>query len=152
MYRTIIKSIGAVAKCAFCSDPCIEVILNNISAVLSRTADGAQYAILQGNLSGYKGVIFENPVADFFVKMGRKLYYYHKDSGLEIDSVIRWQGKCVPVKAKAATGNIKSAKTILNHPEKYHVDHAVKLVDYNVGLEGRILTLPMYMGFLLTEG
>ena len=28
---------------------------------------------------------------------------------------------------------------------------AIKLGDYNVGHEGKILTLPMYMGFLLTE-
>ena len=113
--------------------------------------DGTQFDILQGNLFGYKGAIFENLVADFFAKMGRKLYYYHKDSGLEIDFVIRWRGECVLVEAKATTGNIKSAKTVLNHPEKYHVGKAIKLGDYNVGMEGRILTLPMYMGFLLTE-
>ena len=52
---------------------------------------------------------------------------------------------------KATTGNVKSAKTVLNHPEKYHVDMAIKLGDYNIGHEGKILTLPMYMGFLLTE-
>ena len=83
--------------------------------------------------------------------MKRKLYYYRKDSGLEIGFVMRWRGSCVLVEAKATTGNVKSAKTVLNHPEKYHVDMAIKLGDYNVGHEGKILTLPMYMGFLLTE-
>lgn len=74
-----------------------------------------------------------------------------QDFRMEIDFVIRWRGACVLVEAKAVTGNIKSAKTLLNHPEKYHVDQAIKLGDYNVGQEGKILTLPMYMGFLLTE-
>ena len=118
---------------------------------VSMLEDGTQYDILRGNLYGYKGAIFENLVADFFTKMKRKLYYYHKDSGLEIDFVIRWCGSCVLVESKASTGNVKSAKTILAHPEKYHVDLAIKLGDYNVGLEGKMLTLPMYMGFLLTE-
>lgn len=118
---------------------------------VSMLEDGTQYDILQGNLYGYKGAIFENLVADFFVKMRRKLYYYHKDSGLEIDFVMRWRGSCVLVEAKAATGNVKSAKTILGHPEKYHVNLAIKLGDYNIGHEGKILTLPMYMGFLLNE-
>lgn len=41
--------------------------------------------------------------------------------------------------------------TILHHPKKYHVSSAIKLGDYNVGKEGQILTLPLYMAFLLKE-
>jgi predicted AAA+ superfamily ATPase len=106
---------------------------------------------LQGNLYGYKGAIFENLMADFLAKMGRKLYYYHKDSGLEIDFVIRWRGKCTLLEVKSSTGNIKSAKTILNHPEKYHVEQCLKFGDYNIGRNDGLLTLPMYMAFLLRE-
>ena len=132
-------------------DDVFKVYMCDTGLFVSMLEDGTQYDILQGNLFGYKGAIFENLVADFFTKMKRKLYYYHKDSGLEIDFVIRWYGSCVLVESKASTGNVKSAKTILAHPEKYHVDLAIKLGDYNVGFEGKILTLPMYMGFLLTE-
>lgn len=113
--------------------------------------DGTQYDILQGNLYGYKGAIFENLIADVFVKMGRKLYYYHKDSGLEVDFVIRYKGKCTLVEVKANNGNIKSTKTILNHSEKYHVNSAIKLGNYNVGRNGQTLILPLYMAFLLRE-
>lgn len=111
--------------------------------------DGTQLDILQGNLYGYKGAIFENLIAETFRKNGRKLYYYHKDSGLEIDFVIRQNGRAVLVEVKATTGNTKSSKTILNHPEKYHVSDCIKLGDYNVGREGAILTLPHYMAFLI---
>ena len=83
--------------------------------------------------------------------MGRKIYYFHKDSGLEIDFIIRYKVECVPVEVKANTGNAKSLKTVLNHPEKYRVLSAIKLGDYNVGREGALLTLPLYMGFLLRE-
>jgi len=111
--------------------------------------DGTQYDILQGNLYGYKGAIFENLIADIFSKMGRKLYYFHKDSGLEVDFVIRYHGECTLVEVKASDGNTKSTKTILRHPEKYHVSHAIKLGDYNIGRNDQILTLPLYMAFLL---
>ena len=74
-----------------------------------------------------------------------------KDSGLEIDFVIRWRGECTLVEVKAETGNAKSAATILKHPEKYHVNQCIKLGNYNVGRSGKILTLPLYMGFLLYE-
>ncbi|MCM1153804.1 MAG: ATP-binding protein [Roseburia sp.] len=111
--------------------------------------DGTQYDILQGNLYSYKGAVFENLIADIFAKMGRKLYYFHKDSGLEVDFVIRYKGECTIIEIKATTGNAKSMKTILNHLEKYHVKRAIKLGDYNIGRAGQILTLPSYMAFLL---
>lgn len=64
---------------------------------------------------------------------------------------MRYKGECTPVECKARTGNAKSMRTLLNHPEKYHVYNAIKLGDYNVGRDGALLTLPLYMAFLLTE-
>lgn len=127
-----------------------KVYMRDCGLFVSMLEDGTQYDILQGNLYGYKGAIFENLIADIFGKMGRKLYYFHKDSGLEVDFVIRYQGQCTLVEVKAATGNAKSTKTILRHPEKYHVYSAVKLGNYNVGRTDQLLTLPLYMAFLLT--
>lgn len=100
---------------------------------------------------GYKGAIFENLVADILGKMGRKLYYYHKNGGIELDFLMRYKGQCVPIECKATTGNAKSMPTVLEHTEKYHVDFAIKLGDYNVGKKDKLLTLPMYMAFLLNE-
>lgn len=126
-----------------------KVYMKDTGLFVSMLEDGTQYDILQGNLFGYKGAIFENLMADIFAKMGRKLYYYHKTSGLEVDFVMRYEGNCTLIEVKAASGNIKSTKTILKHPEKYHVFHAIKLGDYNIGRNDQILTLPHYMAFLL---
>ena len=108
-------------------DDVFKVYMQDSGLLVSMLEDGTQFDILQGNLYGYKGAIFENLMADIFTKMGRKLYYYHKDSGLEIDFVIRY------------------------NPEKYHVAGAIKLGDYNVGRNEKMLTIPIYMGFLLNE-
>ena len=116
---------------------------------ISLLDDGTQWDILNNNLGAYKGAIYENVVADIFGKMGKKLYYFQKTDGIEIDFVIRYWGECVPVECKAKTGNAKSLRTVLAHPEKYHIKHAIKLGDYNVGREKQTLTLPMYMAFLL---
>ena len=128
-----------------------KVYVSDTGLFVSLLEDGTQSDILQGNLFGYKGAIFENLMADIFGKMGRKLYYYHKDSGLEVDFVMRYKGKCTLVEVKATSGNAKSTKTILAHPEKYHVDSAIKLGDYNIGRNGQVLTLPLYMAFLLRD-
>lgn len=128
-----------------------KVYMRDTGLFVSMLEDGSQFDILQGNLLGYKGAIFEGLIADIFSKMGRKLYYFHKDSGLEVDFIIRYKGACTLVEVKANTGNVKSTKTVLRHPEKYHVTQAIKLGDYNIGLSEQILTLPLYMAFLLRE-
>lgn len=45
----------------------------------------------------------------------------------------------------------KSLRTLLSHPEKYHVGRAIKFGDYNIGEKDNLLTLPTYMAFLLTQ-
>lgn len=132
-------------------DDVFKVYMRDCGLFISMLEDGTQFDVLQGNLARYKGAIFENLIADMFTKMGRKLYYFHKNSGLEVGFVIRYKGACTLVEVKASSGNTKSTKTILAHPEKYHVNSAIKLGDYNVGRSGEILTLPLYMAFLLTE-
>ncbi|NCU25860.1 ATP-binding protein, partial [Candidatus Nomurabacteria bacterium] len=82
-----------------------KVYMKDTGLFISMLEDGTQFDVLQGNLYGYKGAIFENLIADFFSKMGRKLYYFHKDSGLEVDFVIRYKGQCTLVEVKAADGN-----------------------------------------------
>lgn len=128
-----------------------KVYMVDTGLFISMLEDGTQFDILNGNLLGYKGAIFENLIADFFTKMGRKLYYFHKDSGLEIDFFIRYDGKCTPVEVKAKKGNAKSLKTVLKNKEVYHLYSAIKLGDYNIGEVNSVLTLPLYMGFLLNH-
>lgn len=91
--------------------------MNDTGLFISMLEDGTQVDVLKGNLYAYKGAIFENLVADIFTKMGRKLYYYRKDSGLEIDFVTRYKCGCYLIEVKATTENSKSAKTILSHPK-----------------------------------
>lgn len=132
-------------------DDCFKIYMADTGLFVSMLDDGTQFDIMQGNLHAYKGAIFENLVADIFTKMKRRLYYFRKDSGLKVDFVTRYKGECVLVEVKAKDGNIKSSKTILSHPEKYHVNHAIKLGDLNIGNSGQFLTLPLYMTFLLRQ-
>ena len=59
--------------------------------------------------------------------MNRNLYYFHKDSGLEIDFVTRYKGKCTLIEVKAENGKAKSLNTVLGDYEHYHVDSAIKI-------------------------
>ena len=130
---------------------CFKVYTTDIGILMAMLDYGAQADILKGNLYGYKGAIFENLMADFLCKSGQRLYYFHKDSGLELDFLVRFRNECVILEVKARSGKAKSMATILKNKGTYHVNNAIKLGRYNVGREGAILTIPLYMGFLIED-
>lgn len=128
---------------------CFKLYTTDIGMLMGMLDYGTQANILKGDLLGYKGAIFENLMADFLCKSGQKLYYFHKDSGLELDFLVRLNGECVPLEIKSNSGKAKSLKTVLKNKNIYHINQAIKLGQYNVGREGEVLTLPLYMGFLI---
>lgn len=130
---------------------CFKVYTTDIGILSAMLEYGTQADILKGNLLGYKGAIFENLVADFLCKSGQKLYYFHKESGLELDFLVRLKGECVLLEVKAKSGKSKSMTSILKNNQVYHINNAIKLGRYNVGREGRVLTIPLYMGFLIED-
>ena len=130
---------------------CFKLYTADIGLLVAMLDYGTQADILKGNLLGYKGAIFENLMADFLCKSGQKLYYFQKDSGLELDFLIRFKGECVVLEVKAKSGKTKSLKTVLKNKSVYHVNNAIKLGTYNVGRKEEILTIPLYMGFLVKD-
>lgn len=130
-------------------DNVFKVYLADIGLLVEMLGPSTRADILQGNLGGFKGAIYENLMADTLHKKAQNLYYFQKDSGLELDFLVRMNGECVPLEVKAKSAKSKSAKTVLSHPEKYQVKHIIKFGDYNIGRAGTLLTLPNYMQFLL---
>ena len=130
-------------------DNVFKVYLADIGLLVEMLGPSTRADILQGNLGGFKGAIYENLMADTLHKKAQNLYYFQKDSGLELDFLVRMNGECVPLEVKAKSAKSKSAKTVLSHPEKYQVKHIIKFGDYNIGRAETLLTLPNYMQFLL---
>lgn len=128
-----------------------KVYMQDSGLFVAMLEDGTQADILNGNLLIYKGAIYENIIADAFSKMNRKLYYFHKDSGLEIDFVTRYKGKCTPIEVKASNSKSKTLSTILGDYEHYHVASAIKIHDGNITQTKNILCIPHYLVFLIQE-
>ncbi len=106
-------------------------------------------AMNKGDLGQGKGAIYESLVFDSLSKAGIETYYFAKDSGLKVDFVISYDGSVTLVEAKSRTGNAKSSRTIMNHPEHYGKTKLIKIGDYNISREGDITTIPHYMTFVL---
>ena len=108
-------------------------------------------SILQDKLGMNKGYLYEAIVADSLYKANVTPYYFAKESGLDVDFVIAYDNFATLVEAKAKTGNTKSSKTIMKHPEHYGKVKLIKIGDYNISQEGDTTTIPHYMTFLLGD-
>ena len=126
-----------------------KIYVTDTGLFVSMLEKGTVADILGGNLKVYKGAIFENIIADAFNKMHKDLYYYHKQSGLEIDFVTRYNNELTLIEVKSNNGNAKSLKEVLNNKDKYDISSNFKLADTNIGTTNGINTIPLYMAFLI---
>ena len=110
--------------------------------------DEIPYMVLNGDLGSGKGMLYENLVACAFQKMERKLYYYRRDSGLEIDFVSTFGGEIALIEVKAKSGSTKAASAVMND-ENSKAKHLIRIQASNLGYVNNILTIPHYMTFLL---
>lgn len=131
-------------------DDVFKLYLRDTGIFVSMLEPGSAGDILSGNLEIYKGAIYENIIADAFSKMDRNLYYYRRESELEIDFIMKYKGKIALVEVKSKNSKTKAANHILSTPE-YGVELCIKLGECNVGLNNKIMTIPHYMAFLLKE-
>ena len=130
-------------------DDCFKLYFKDSGLFVSLLERGTTYKILNGELNIYKGAIYENIIGEAFSKNKKNLYYFHKDSGLEIDFVSVIDDLTTLIEVKAKNGNSKSAKTVLANKEKYKADQLIKFGEYSIGKNGNIITLPYYLVFLI---
>lgn len=109
-------------------DNIFKLYLTDTGLFVSMLDDNALRDIMFGNMGIYKGVIYENIVADALIKNKIPLYYFAKDSGLEIDFIVRYKEEVTLIEVKARNGNTKSSRTVLNDNIKYpSANYLIKL-------------------------
>ena len=104
------------------------------------------------NLGVYKGALYENFVAEAFVKQGFGLYYYKKENAsLEEDFFVRTQNALVPVEVKANSNQSKALSALISNKRYQDISFGIKLGDVNVGYANQIYTFPYFCAFKLKE-
>lgn len=104
------------------------------------------------NLGVYKGALYENFVAEAFIKQGLGLYYYKKESAtLEEDFFVRTKDELVPVEVKANNNRSRSLRKLISSDSYSDIHWGIKLADSNIGIEDGICTFPYFCTFLLKK-
>ena len=104
------------------------------------------------NLGVYKGALYENFVAEAFLKQGLGLFYYKKDnSTLEEDFFARTKDSLVPIEVKSNSNKSKSLSSLIKNENYHDINFGIKLGDFNVGLANNIYAFPYFCSFLIKE-
>lgn len=104
------------------------------------------------NLGVYKGALYENFVAEAFLKQGLGLFYYKKDnSTLEEDFFARTKDSLVPIEVKSNSNKSKSLSSLIKNENYHDINFGIKLGDFNVGLANNIYRFPYFCSFLIKE-
>ncbi|MCQ2515231.1 MAG: ATP-binding protein [Saccharofermentans sp.] len=118
---------------------------SDMSFVIAMRDYSIKQEIIQNSFKGNtKGGIYECVAADILNKRGYKLFFYRNETTKrELDFIIQKNGNVVPIEIKSGNTRAKSLNNIIDKREEISI--AYKFVDGNVGLENKVLTLPLYM-------
>ena len=104
------------------------------------------------NLGVYKGALYENFVAEAFMKQGLGLFYYKKEnSTLEEDFFVRTQNDLIPVEVKSNSNQSRSLSALIKNKNYGDISFGIKLGDFNVGHANDIFTFPYFCTFKIKE-
>ena len=104
------------------------------------------------NLGVYKGALYENFVAEAFVKQGLGLFYYKKEnSTLEEDFFVRTQNDLIPVEVKSNNDQSRSLSALIKNEKYRDISYGIKLGDFNIGYANNIYTFPYFCVFKLKD-
>lgn len=122
-----------------------KLFMNDVGLLASMyETGGIQLKILNNEIAVNNGAIFENSVAQELKAHGYNLYYYISKKLGEIDFLIEYDGKVLPIEIKSGM-RYKQHSALDNLLKTYKLKEAVVLGDCNVLQEQEITYLPVYM-------
>lgn len=112
----------------------------------------AKLQLLSDSQDINNGALYENAVAQELKAHGFKLYYYNSKKFGELDFVIEYKGKILPIEVKS--GKSYQRHSALNNIMKisnYSVEEAFVLSNFNVKVKENIIYYPIYMLMFIND-
>ena len=108
--------------------------------------------LLSENQDINNGALYENVTAQELRAHGFRLYYYNSKKFGELDFVIEYNGKVLPIEVKSGKSYQRhSALNNIMEISNYAIDEAFILSNYNVEVKGNLIYYPIYMLMFLED-
>jgi hypothetical protein len=123
-----------------------KLFLADVGLLAAMYADGLQLDILKGKTDINFGAIYENVVAQELKAHGFDLYYFNSKKQGELDFLIEYEGKVLPVEVKSGKDYKKhSALNNVLGNKRYGIEQAFVFCNENVSVQEQIVYCPIYM-------
>jgi len=130
----------------YVKDEWFKLYMSDIGLLASFYGMLAKRELLAGKLKGnVKGGWFENLIAGILERNGHVVRYYRNDDR-EVEFLVESNDGVVPIEVKAGNSSTVSLDSLLL---KDGIPFGYKLIDGNVGVVGKKVTLPHYMAMFV---
>ena len=156
-----LKDAGVAIPVYNISEPTIPLIISenrslfklfysDVGLLTSNYSNDVKIAILNKNPSINNGALFENACAQELLCKNFKLYYFNSKKQGELDFVVEYKGKVLPIEIKSGKSYKKhSALNNVLSNDDYMIDEGFIFYDNNVEKEDNRIYLPIYMMMFL---
>ncbi len=123
-----------------------KLFLSDVGLLASMYADGLQLRILKRELDINFGAVYENAVAQELKCQGFDLYYFQSKKQGELDFLIEYQGRILPIEVKSgkAYARHRALDQVLR-TESYGIGEAVVLSNENIRVKDNVFYCPIYL-------
>lgn len=123
-----------------------KLFLSDIGMLTTMYGRATKMQLLSDDQDINHGALYENVVAQELKAHGFKLYYYNSKKFGELDFVIEYQGKVLPIEVKSGKSYQRhSALSNIMEISNYSIEEAFILSNYNVEVKGSLVYYPVYM-------
>lgn len=123
-----------------------KLFLSDIGMLTTLYGRATKMQLLSDNQDINYGSLYENVVAQELKAHGFKLYYYNSKKFGELDFVIEYRGKVLPIEVKSGKSYQRhSALSNVMEISNYSIEEAFVLSNYNVEVKGNLIYYPIYM-------
>ena len=129
-----------------------KLFLSDVGMLTTLYGRATKMKLLSGDQNVNFGAIYENVVAQELKAHGFKLNYFNSRKSGELDFVIEYNGRILPIEVKSGKDyNRHSALNNVLSISNYSVEEAFVLSNYNVSVVDKIVYYPIYMLMFIKE-
>jgi uncharacterized protein len=129
-----------------------KLFLSDIGMLTTLYGRATKMQLLSDNQDINYGSLYENVVAQELKAHGFKLYYYNSKKFGELDFVIEYKGKVLPIEVKSGKSYQRhSALSNVMEISNYSIEEAFVLSNYNVEVKGNLVYYPIYMLMFISD-